>query len=213
MKHVIYIAAMLILISCDSNSGKNENTKNRENKDRICNVLDLSDSMLNKLTVKEVRRSDISKRIKLSNEQVMMLPDLNTTGCYEEVYLYGVNRIYENVFVSFILVVGVSGERFYMITTDCSTKELDHISLTECDYFDVLEQGEDSETGLFISKYFRMLNDTSVSVRSITKEETKSLSDGKILKSQKDSITINYYLNRKGKIELLQKDSVRIKSD
>ena len=211
MKYTIFIIiALIFFISCNNNTEKSDKPKNGNIKERTCDVLNIPDTIIKKFNNDEIRRSNIKKRMKLSDDQVKMLSNLDVPGDNEEMFLYGIEKIYDDVFALFILVKGVSVERFYMVTVDCLTKKLDDMFLTECDYFDVIEQEQNSETGLFISKYFKILNDSTISVRSITKKETKRLDDGKILKSQIDSLSFNYFVNRNGDIKLLNKDSVRI---
>ncbi len=95
------------------------------------------------------------------------------------------------------------------MAVDSSASKLDYIFFSEGDFFDVIDQSEESETGLFVTKYFELLNDTVVSLRNIIKEEKKAKEGGKILSSQVDSLTHDYLINMKGKFELIHLDSVR----
>ncbi len=212
MRNIVFIITLLILTSCGNNV-RMEQSSSDGSKAVPCEVLNIPYTILSGLMIDEIKKTNLDKRMELSQNQEIILSDIVGIESNGNIYLYGIKSIYEDVVVLFVLVEGVSGDTFYMITTDCSSKKIDYISLTECDYFDVTEQREDNETGVFITKYFKMLNDTIVSVRNITKQEVKRLNDGKILESQIDSVTLNYHLNRKGKIKLVQRDSVRIISD
>lgn len=127
-------------------------------------------------------------------------------------YLCAIKKVNENYYVLFVLVDGILGKSLYALTVDCSTNVKDYVSLGECDLFDLVGEDEFSETGVFISKYFKIMNDSVVSARSIFKEEKKNIDNGKILTSYQDSITLNYLINEDGKLELMSKDSVRVSS-
>jgi hypothetical protein len=208
MKYVINIFFVFVFVSCFNNP---ERSGEKEVHEQNCEVLDLSDTILDKFTsVKEIRQSNVDMRLKLSENQMKPLFDLNGVDSSSEGYLYSVKKVRDNLFVLFVYIESLTNNMLYMITMDCSSKILDHVYFSECDYFDVIKQDEYSETGLFITKHFKILNDTNVSSRKIIIEEKKNLEDGAILTSQKDSITYDYYIRETGKIELMHSDSVRI---
>ena len=207
MRNIIRFVIAFILVSCHNTPVKDEI---KEEGKQICKVLNLPDSTLNRYgSVNEIRRTNIDGKLKLTEIQKKMLFDMNSDDINGNAYLFNIEKVYKDVFLLFVLVENISNEKFYVLTVDCSTKKLDYLYLTECDYFDVIAQNENSETGLFIVKYFHLLNDTTISTRSIFKEETKDLNDGLVLKYQIDSITHDYIINRSGKFELIHGDSVR----
>jgi len=207
MRNIIRLVIAFILVSCHNASVKYEI---KEEGKQICKVLNLPDSTLNSYgSVNEIRKTNVDGKLKLTEIQKIMLFDMNSDDINGNAYLFNIEKVYKDVFLLFVLVENISDEKFYVLTVDCSTKKLDYIYLTECDYFDVIAQNKNSETGLFIVKNFHLLNDTTISTRSIFKEETKDLKDGLVLKYQIDSITHDYIINRSGKFELIHSDSVR----
>ncbi len=174
-------------------------------------VLNLTDSSMHNLSsFSQINQTDTKRRMKLSESQKKMLFNLREDDTNSIAYLYSVKKVYNDVFLLFVLTEDVSNEKFYMITVDCLTKTLDSICLKECDFFDVIDQGENYETALFITKYFQVLNDTTISTRSIFRNEKKDINEGIILSSQIDSITQDYIIRRNGNFELINKDSIRI---
>ncbi len=207
MRNIISLFIAFILVSCHNASVKNEV---KEGGKQICKILNLPDSTLNSYgSVDEIRKTNVKGKLKLTDIQKKILFDLNSDDINGDAYLYSIKEVHKDVFLLFVLVENISDDKFYAITVDCSTKKLDYIYLTECDYFDVIDQNENSETGLFIIKYFHLLNDTTISTRSIFKEETKEIDEGIVLTSQKDSITHDYLIRSSGKFELIHSDSVR----
>lgn len=210
MRNIICLVIAFFLVSCH-----NASVKNVDNEDgkQICKILNLPDSTLNSYSVaaSDIRKTSINRKLKLTDIQKKILFDLNSDDIKGNAYLYNIRKVHEDVFLLFVLVENISNERFYVITVDCTTKKLDYVYLAECDYFDVIDQNDSSETGLFIIKYFHLLNDTTISTRSISKEETKEIDKGIVLASQIDSITHDYLIRRSGKFELIHSDSVRIK--
>jgi hypothetical protein len=209
MKKILIIVVALILISCNNRTSAKKEIKEQE--EQFCKILNLPDSSLQSIvSTNLVRQTNVDGRLKLSEVQRKMLFEWSPEAIDGTAYLYGVRKIHNDVYLLFVLVEDVSDEKFYMITVDCSTKKLDYVFFSEGDFFDVIDQSEDTETGLFESKYFKVLNDTTVSTISIIREERKARKDGIILTSQKDSIIHDYLINRKGELELIHSDSVRL---
>ncbi len=206
--NIIIIGIAIILVSCSNTSVKN---RIKEDENRVCDVLSLSDTVLSEFSsINEISQFNTNKRLTLSKSQVKILFDSNLVDVNDLAYLCGIKKVYKDIFVLFVFVEGISSEMFYMVTVDCASNRLDYIYLTECDLFDVIDQSQNSETGLFITKYFHLLNDTTISTRSIFKEEKKRIDDGVVLMSQTDSITHDYFIKRSGRIELINTDTVRL---
>ncbi len=210
MKHLIYTILILSLISCSNKNVKNITIKNNTQTKKSCNLLNIPDSLLNTFTIGDVINPHLQEQIELNREQVNLLSSFSFINNQVNIHFYGTFKVDSNIFVYFIKVVDICQDTFYMITTDCSSENIDFIALVDIDYFDIIDQNKDKEKGLFIYKYFKIINDTTISSYSITKEETKSIENGEIIKTQIDSLTYQYNLNRKGNIKLLKKDSVRI---
>lgn len=209
---ILIIIVAIILVSCDNNSQNRK--ENKQIGKQFCKILNLPDSTLYKLTSihnNTIKQTNVSHRLELSEAQRNMLFQLKPDAGNGKAYLYSIRQLYEDIFLLFVLLENISNETFYMITVNCSTTMLDYISFSEGDFFDVIDQNQESETGLFINKYFQLLNDTTISTRSIIKKETKTRKNRLVLKSQIDSLTSNYFINRKGKFELIHSDSVRLK--
>lgn len=205
--NIITLGVLIFLVSCGNTSVKD---RINEDESKVCDVLSLSDSVFKKLSsIDEISQFNTDKRLKLSKKQIKILFDSNLVNVGDIVYLHGVKKIHKEIFVLFLFVEGVSSETFYMMTVDCTAKRLDYIYLTECDLFDMISQNENSEIGLFITKYFHILNDTIISTRSIFKEEEKRIDDGIVFSSQTDSITYDYVIKRSGKIGLINADTLR----
>jgi hypothetical protein len=162
------------------------------------------------VTSKIIKQSDTT-RLKLSEAQKTILfawdSDVITN---DNAYLYNVREIYKNVFLFSVLIENISTGKFYTLTTDTSVMKLDHIYFSDGDFFDVIDQNIDNESGLFTTKYFQFLNDTTISIKSIIVEEKKNRHNGVVLTAQVDSITYDYFINHKGLFELMHRDSIRL---
>lgn len=210
MRNLIIVVVAITFLACNSNSSIKQETERYE--ERFCNVLNIPDSLLQNIEpVNIVKQVNIDRRIKLTEAQRKKLFEWNPDIINDVAYLYAIKKVQKDVYLLFVLVESLSNVRFYMISVDCSTTKLDYIYFSEGDFFDVIDQNDESETGLFIKKYFQFLSDTIISIRSITKEEKRALGSRMILSSQIDSITHDYYIDRKGKFELVHRDSVRLK--
>lgn len=211
MRNLIIVAVALIFVACHNRSSVKNEKEAEVYVDRFCKILNISDSLLQNIEpVNVVKQTVVDGRLELSELQKKTLFEWNPDAINDNAYLYGIRKIHDGVYSLFVLSESISDEKFYMIAVDCSTTKLDYIYFSEGDFFDVIDQSEESETGLFITKYFQLLNDTVISYRSIIKEEKKARENGTILTSQIDSLTHDYFINRKGKFELIHRDSVRL---
>lgn len=206
---IIVVVSIIIIVACHNNPAIKKESEGNEQ--MLYKSLNIPDSLLQKITFdKIVKQSNIDLRLKLSETLKKKLFEWNPDVLNDNAYLYAIRKVHNDIYLLFVLLEGVSYERFYMIAVDDLTATLDCIYFSEGDFFDVIDQNEKSETGLFITKYFQLLNDTTISYRSIMKEEKKAKENGLILSSQIDSLTHDYFINRKGEFELIHRDSVRL---
>jgi hypothetical protein len=209
MKTNFLVVIICIIFSCGTHSTRQETEKTHST--FLLKKLNLSPSVLQMNATNKIIKQSDTRRIELSGTQKTTLFAWNSDIIINDnAYLYNIKEVYKNVFLFSVLMENISGENFYTLTTDTSAMKLDYIYFSDGDFFDVIDQNSDNETGLFITKYFQFLNDTSISIKSIIIEEKKNRHNGVVLTTQKDSITHDYFINRKGLFELVHKDSIRL---
>jgi hypothetical protein len=211
MRSLIIVVIVFIFGSCHSRSSINDEKDTEIKADFFYEILNIPDTLLQKYEpAVKITQTIGDGRIELTVSQRQKLFEWNPDAINDNAYLYGIREIHDGIYLLFVLSESISDEKFYMMAVDSSATKLDYIYFSEGDFFDVIDQSEESETGLFITKYFQLLNDTVVSFRSIIKEEKKAREGGIILSSQVDSLTHDYLVNKKGKFDLIHRDSVRL---
>jgi hypothetical protein len=211
MRSLTYLVVIIIFSSCNSRSSIKDEKEVTMERTYIFESLNIPDSFLqsNEFPLR-ISQTSVNNRIELNVFQKKKLFERNPELINESIFLLPIREVHDGIFLLFLLVESLSKETLYMMTVDNSAAKLDDFSYSDGDFFDVVYQSLESETGFFQRKYFQILNDSMVSFRTIMKEEEKAIGGSVILSSQIDSLTYDYLINIKGKFELIHTDSVRL---
>lgn len=211
MRSLTYLVVIIIFSSCNSRPSIKDEKEVVVERTYIYESLNIPDSFLqsNEFPLK-ITQTSINNSIELNVFQKKKLFEWNPESINEKIFLFPIREVHDDIFLLFLLVESLSKETLHMMTVNSSAAKLDDFYFSDGDFFDVVDQSVESETGFFQRKYFQILNDSIVSFRTIMKEEEKAKGGGVILSSQIDSLTYDYLINIKGKFELIHSDSVRL---
>lgn len=217
MKKCLFILLLPFLFTCrsknDSTHSELRTDKSQEYacKEEILKRLEGID-FLDEIESDVIKQYECKKvGVKLTKSQKQLFfADIFPNTDELSAYLCSIKEIHNDIYGIVIFVEQLSSSSLFLFNVNCSLQVLDNIHFDDGDYFDVIDQDKETETGLFISKYFSFSNDTIIRLISITQEVKKELESDNILQKQIDSVAVTYKVNRKGEYSIIDKDSTRI---